>query len=84
MLDSLHSLHSLPEEYSRQAQGMMMNPALNHGIHCHVAQSNSALLGLQPDWLNMTMPVRQAYADTSCWRRPSNPSLISSSSRHGS
>ena len=58
MLDSLHSLHSLPEEYSRQAQGMMMNPALNRGIHCHVAQSNSALLGLQPeDWLNMTMPV---------------------------
>ncbi len=35
-----------------------MNTALNRGIHYHVAQSNSALLGLQPeDWLNMTMPV---------------------------
>ncbi|WP_024872054.1 4-alpha-glucanotransferase [Tolumonas lignilytica] len=58
MLDSLHSQHSLPEEYSRNAHGMMMNPVLNRGIHLHVAQSNSALLGLQPeDWLNMTMPV---------------------------
>ena len=58
MLDSLHSQHSLPEEYSRHAHGMEMNPVLNRGIHLHVAQSNSALLGLQPeDWLNMAMPV---------------------------
>ena len=58
MLDSLHSQHSLPDDCSRHAHGMQMHSALNRGIHYHVAQSNSALLGLQPeDWLNMTMPV---------------------------
>jgi 4-alpha-glucanotransferase len=79
MLDSLHSLHSLPEEYGRQAHGMVMNPILNRGIHYHVAMTNSALLGLQPeDWLNMQAPVNvpgtthEIYPN---WRRKLSCSL---------
>lgn len=79
MLDSLHSLHSLPDEYGRQAHGMVMNPILNRGIHYHVAMTNSALLGLQPeDWLNMQAPVNvpgtthEIYPN---WRRKLSCSL---------
>lgn len=49
-----------------------MSPALNAAIHRFVAQSRSALLGLQPeDWLQMATPVNvpgttDAYPN---WRR---------------
>lgn len=37
---------------------MAMSAALNRGLQRYIADSHSALLGLQPeDWLNMEKPV---------------------------
>lgn len=37
---------------------MSMTPTLNRGLQRYIADSNSALLGLQPeDWLDMADPV---------------------------
>ncbi len=37
---------------------MSMTPTLNRGLQRYIADSNSALLGLQPeDWLDMAEPV---------------------------
>ena len=37
---------------------MSMTPTLNRGLQRYIADSNSALLGLQPeDWIDMAEPV---------------------------
>ncbi|XNM61984.1 hypothetical protein ACLK1T_14640 [Escherichia coli] len=41
---------------------MSMTPTLNRGLQRYIADSNSALLGLQPeDWLDMAEPVRDSW-----------------------
>ncbi|WP_024522649.1 4-alpha-glucanotransferase, partial [Edwardsiella hoshinae] len=58
LLDGLHHYGCLPRRTGRHAERMTMTPCLNRGIQRYVADSASALLGLQPeDWLNMTRPV---------------------------
>ncbi|STP85465.1 4-alpha-glucanotransferase [Edwardsiella ictaluri] len=58
LLDGLHHYDCLPQRSGRHADRMAMTPVLNRGIQRYVADSASALLGLQPeDWLNMAAPV---------------------------
>ncbi|MFT4466177.1 MAG: 4-alpha-glucanotransferase [Sodalis sp. (in: enterobacteria)] len=58
LLDALRRADCLPAETPARAEDIPMSPALNAAIHRFVAQSRSALLGLQPeDWLQMATPV---------------------------
>ncbi|WP_438334256.1 4-alpha-glucanotransferase [Edwardsiella tarda] len=58
LLDGLHHYGCLPRRTGRHAERMTMTPCLSRGVQRYVADSASALLGLQPeDWLNMTSPV---------------------------
>ncbi|WP_409076075.1 4-alpha-glucanotransferase (plasmid) [Pantoea sp. C3] len=78
LLHSLHRTGSLPKRAGRQAQRTLMGKSLNRAMQRYLADSNSALLGLQPeDWLDMAAPVNvpgtcNEYPN---WRRKLSASL---------
>ena len=78
LLDSLHKYGCLPKRAGRKASLMTMTPTLNRGLQRYIADSNSALLGLQPeDWLDMAAPVNipgTSYQYKN-WRRKLSASL---------
>jgi len=58
LLDALHQYGCVPKRLGKRALKMPMTPELNRGMQRFIADSNSALLGLQPeDWLDMEKPV---------------------------
>lgn len=58
LLDALHKHGCLPKRAGHKASLMSMTPTLNRGLQRYIADSNSALLGLQPeDWIDMAEPV---------------------------
>jgi 4-alpha-glucanotransferase len=58
LLDALHKYGCLPKRAGHKASLMSMTPVLNRGMQRYIADSSSALLGLQPeDWLDMAGPV---------------------------
>jgi len=58
LLDALHRHHCVPNSLSKHAESMEMSDTLNLGLQRYLADSASALLGLQPeDWLDMSTPV---------------------------
>ncbi|MEA9391509.1 4-alpha-glucanotransferase [Acerihabitans sp. TG2] len=58
LLDALHRHGSLPKNTPQQAKGLVMSPRLNRAMHRYLADSASALLGVQPeDWLDIATPV---------------------------
>ena len=58
LLNGLHQYGCVPKKLGHKASMMAMTPTLNRGLQRYIADSASALLGLQPeDWLNMNMPV---------------------------
>ncbi|MDA8478390.1 4-alpha-glucanotransferase [Citrobacter sp. Awk 4] len=58
LLDALHKYGCLPKRAGHKASLMSMTSTLNRGLQRYIADSNSALLGLQPeDWLDMAEPV---------------------------
>ncbi|MBV8875613.1 MAG: 4-alpha-glucanotransferase [Metakosakonia sp.] len=58
LLDALHAHGCLPKRVGHKASRMPMSAVLNRGMQRYIADSNSALLGLQPeDWLDMAGPV---------------------------
>ncbi|AHG19998.1 4-alpha-glucanotransferase [Chania multitudinisentens RB-25] len=72
LLDGLHRYGCVPQKVGKKASLLAMSPLLNRGLQRYVADSASALLGLQPeDWLDMADPVNipgtsDAYPN---WRR---------------
>lgn len=78
LLDALHKHGVLPKRVGHKASLMSMTDTLNRGMQRYIADSNSALLGLQPeDWLNMEDPVNipgtsDQYKN---WRRKLTTSL---------
>ncbi|HEF0025326.1 TPA: 4-alpha-glucanotransferase [Citrobacter amalonaticus] len=72
LLDALHKYGCLPKRAGRKASLMAMTPMLNRGMQRYIADSNSALLGLQPeDWLDMAEPVNipGTSSEYKNWRR---------------
>ena len=72
LLNALHLQHCVPKGTSRHTENMPMTPELNRGLQCYLADSASALLGLQPeDWLDMDLPVNVPGTNTEYpnWRR---------------
>lgn len=58
LLTALHQYGCLSKSNGKKASVMKMTPELNRGMQRFIADSNSALLGLQPeDWLDMDKPV---------------------------
>lgn len=58
LLDGLRDHGCVPEHFTLKAAHLPMSPELNHGLQYYLADSASALLGLQPeDWLDMAAPV---------------------------
>lgn len=58
LLDGLHKYGCLPKRAGHKAALMTMTDTLNRGMQRYIADSHSALLGLQPeDWLDMAEPV---------------------------
>ncbi|KGD71330.1 4-alpha-glucanotransferase [Pantoea vagans] len=58
LLNSLHRVGALPKRAGRDARRTGMSKALNRAMQSYLADSHSALLGLQPeDWLDMAAPV---------------------------
>ncbi|ARB83011.1 MULTISPECIES: 4-alpha-glucanotransferase [Yersinia] len=58
LLEGLHHYGCLPKRVGHKASLLSMSPVLNRGLQRYVADSASALLGLQPeDWLDMATPV---------------------------
>lgn len=58
LLTALHQHGCLPQRAGKKALRMPMSSVLNRGLQRYIADSNSALLGLQPeDWLDMSSPV---------------------------
>lgn len=78
LLDALHAHGCLPKRTGRKASLMSMTPTLNRGLQRYIADSNSALLGLQPeDWIGMAEPVNipgTSYQYKN-WRRKLSTSL---------
>ena len=78
LLDALHEHGCLPKRTGHKASLMSMTPTLNRGLQRYIADSNSALLGLQPeDWLDMPEPVNipgTSYQYKN-WRRKLSTSL---------
>ena len=78
LLDALHQAGALPARSQKKAEKLSMTPALNRAIHRFLADTDSALLGLQPeDWLGMTTPVNvpgtvEQYPN---WRRKLSKTL---------
>ena len=75
---SLHKHGCLPKRAGHKASLMSMTPTLNRGLQRYIADSNSALLGLQPeDWIDMAEPVNipgTSYQYKN-WRRKLSTSL---------
>ncbi|ALV90722.1 MULTISPECIES: 4-alpha-glucanotransferase [Pantoea] len=58
LLDALQQAGALSAQGTELANEQSLTPALNLAMHRFLAQTGSALLGLQPeDWLGMTSPV---------------------------
>ncbi|WP_145525108.1 4-alpha-glucanotransferase [Yersinia rohdei] len=58
LLEGLHHYDCVPKKVGHKASLLAMSPVLNRGLQRYVADSASALLGLQPeDWLDMATPV---------------------------
>lgn len=58
LLDGLHRYGCVPQKVGKRAATLAMSPLLNRGLQRYIADSASALLGLQPeDWLDMAEPV---------------------------
>ncbi|AYD45661.1 4-alpha-glucanotransferase [Yersinia rochesterensis] len=58
LLEGLHHYDCVPKKVGHKASLLSMSPVLNRGLQRYVADSASALLGLQPeDWLDMAAPV---------------------------
>ncbi|UWS33438.1 4-alpha-glucanotransferase [Erwinia pyrifoliae] len=58
LLDALHRSGCVAKRSGKRAAKMAMSSVLNRGMQRFIADSNSALLGLQPeDWLDMEKPV---------------------------
>ncbi|NIY49404.1 4-alpha-glucanotransferase [Cedecea colo] len=78
LLDGLHEYGCLPKRAGHKASLMAMTATLNRGMQRYIADSNSALLGLQPeDWLGMAEPVNipgTSYQYKN-WRRKLSTSL---------
>ena len=78
LLDSLHEYGCLPKRAGHKASLMAMTSTLNRAMQRYIADSNSALLGLQPeDWLGMAEPVNipgTSYQYKN-WRRKLSTSL---------
>lgn len=78
LLDALHAHGCLPKRTGHKASLMSMTPTLNRGLQRYIADSNSALLGLQPeDWIDMAEPVNipgTSYQYKN-WRRKLSTSL---------
>jgi len=72
LLDALHRHGCVAKSVGHQADKMAMTPALNRGLQRYLADSASALLGLQPeDWLDMATPVNVPGTNTEYpnWQR---------------
>lgn len=78
LLNALHKHGCLPKRAGHKASLMGMTAVLNRGMQRYIADSNSALLGLQPeDWLDMASPVNipgTSY-EYKNWRRKLEVSL---------
>ncbi|MCI4236509.1 4-alpha-glucanotransferase [Dickeya dianthicola] len=80
LLDALHEQELLPQRVGRNASLTTMSAQLNRGVQRYLADSASALLGLQlEDWLDVATPVNvpgthQEYPN---WRRKLSRSLDS-------
>ena len=78
LLHALHAQGCVPKKVGHNASRMSMTAVLNRGMQRYIADSNSALLGLQPeDWLNMSGPVNipgTSYQYKN-WRRKLSASL---------
>lgn len=58
LLDALHQYQLLPQRVGRNAALTAMGSQLSRGVQRYLADSRSALLGLQlEDWLDMATPV---------------------------
>ena len=78
LLDALHKYGCLPKRAGHKASLMSMTGILNRGMQRYIADSNSALLGLQPeDWLEMAEPVNIPGTSTEYpnWRRKLSTTL---------
>ncbi|UUE09666.1 4-alpha-glucanotransferase [Dickeya zeae] len=72
LLDALHEQGLLPQRVGRNASLTTMSAQLNRGVQRYLADSASALLGLQlEDWLDMATPVNVPGTDQEYpnWRR---------------
>src|SRR5471030_2620484 len=72
LLDALHRHGCVAKSVGHRADKMAMTPALNRGLQRYLADSASALLGLQPeDWLDMATPVNVPGTNTEYpnWQR---------------
>ncbi|WP_027710698.1 4-alpha-glucanotransferase [Dickeya chrysanthemi] len=72
LLDALHEQALLPQRVGRNASLTTMSAQLNRGVQRYLADSASALLGLQlEDWLDMSTPVNVPGTDQEYpnWRR---------------
>ncbi len=78
LLNGLHEYGCLPKRAGHKASLMAMTNTLNRAMQRYIADSNSALLGLQPeDWLGMAEPVNipgTSYQYKN-WRRKLSTSL---------
>ncbi|MFU0922226.1 4-alpha-glucanotransferase [Kluyvera sichuanensis] len=78
LLDALHKYGALPKRAGHKASLMSMTATLSRGMQRYIADSNSALLGLQPeDWLQMSSPVNipGTSSEYPNWRRKLSTSL---------
>ncbi|MFY3758224.1 4-alpha-glucanotransferase, partial [Escherichia coli] len=73
-----HHYGCVPQKVGGKAARLAMSPLLNRGLQRYVADSASALLGLQPeDWLDMATPVNVPGTSTEYpnWRRKLSQTL---------
>ena len=78
LLDALHKAGCLPKRAGHKASAMGMTDTLSRGMQRYIADSRSALLGLQPeDWLDMAAPVNVPGTSNQYknWRRKLSTSL---------
>lgn len=78
LLDGLHHYDCVPKSTGKKADMMTMTPVIQRGLQRYVADSASALLGLQPeDWLDMDSPVNVpgTWKEYPNWRRKLSTTL---------
>lgn len=78
LLKALHLQGCVPKSFTKRADGSEMSPELNRAMHYFLADSSSALLGLQPeDLLEMEEPVNVpgTVDEYPNWRRKLSSSL---------